>query len=232
MTTILRENRGSIAILTLNRPDKLNAANLELQETIAAELAAVARDREVRALVLTGAGRAFSAGGDRSILQGIAEGTLPADTHQRVSRANSATIRTMLELEIPAFAAVNGFAIGYGSGLIALCDMVVMGASAYLSDPHVQFGIAATPSAQLIWPNQCSEIVAREILMSGRRVGAEEALRIGLCNRICADGAELDAALEMAEALVALPRAGITETKRSFNTPLLADAVRRGYVES
>jgi enoyl-CoA hydratase/carnithine racemase len=107
-----------------------------------------------------------------------------------------------------------------------------MGAGAYLSDPHVQYGIAATPSAQLIWPNQCSEIVAREILMSGRRVGAEEAQRIGLCNHICPDGVELQTALEMAEAFVALPRAGIAATKRAFNAPLLAEAARRGYVES
>lgn len=232
MSTVLKKTVDSVVVLTLNRPDKLNAANIDLQQQLVVELQSVADDPEVRALVLTGAGRAFSAGGDRTILQGMANGSLGPDAHAAVSKANSSLIRTMLELEIPTIAAVNGFAIGYGAGLVALCDMVVMGQGAFLSDPHVQYGIAATPSAQLIWPGQCSEIVAREILMSGRRVDAEESLRIGLCNRVCPDGEEVRAALDLAQAFVALPRAGIAATRRAFNEPLLAEAERRGYVTS
>ena len=132
----------------------------------------------------------------------------------------------MLKLEIPVVAAVPGFAVGYAAGLVAMCDVVVMGASAFLSDPHVQFGIPATSAAQLIWPRQCSELLAREILMTGRRVMADEALRIGLCNRVCADGDERKVALEMAEIFAQLPPKGVTETKRAFNAPLLAEAAK------
>lgn len=232
MTPVLRQTVGATAILTLNRPGKLNAASIELQTLLLDELRAVAKDPGIRVLILTGAGRAFSAGGDRAILQGMADGSLPEESRIALGRVNGGSIRAMLELEIPTIAAVNGFAIGYGVGLTALCDMVVMGEGAFLSDPHVQFGIAATPAAQLIWPRLCSEIVAREILMSGRRIGAVEAQRIGLCNRVCDDGEELAAALEMGKAFIALPREGVAATKRAFNAPLLAEAARLGYMES
>ncbi|MCB2061653.1 MAG: enoyl-CoA hydratase/isomerase family protein [Novosphingobium sp.] len=224
MATVLSETLGSIRVLTLNRPDKLNAANLDMQRTLLEELRGVAADGELRAVVLTGAGRAFSAGGDRDILKELAAGT--CSDRDELGRISIDTIFTMLELEIPAIAAVNGLAVGYAAGLVALCDTVVMGESAFLSDPHVQYGIAAGPATQLVWPRQCPELVARDILMSGRKVMAPEALRIGLCNHICPDGEERATALDLADAYVALPAEGIAETKRSFNAPLIAEASR------
>jgi enoyl-CoA hydratase len=227
--TVLAETCRAVRILTLNRPEKLNAADLVMQRRLLEEIRAVGDDPDVRVLVLTGAGRAFSAGGDREILRQIAEGTC-AD-QEELGRITLGINRAMLELEIPAIAAVNGLAVGFAAGLVALCDLVVMGRSAFLSDPHVQYGIAATPAAQLVWPHLCSSVIARDILMSGRRVHAEEALRIGLCNSVCEDGGERAAALEMAEPYLALPRGGIAATKRAFNQPLLAEAERAGFVE-
>lgn len=224
--TVLVETVGAVRVLTLNRPEKLNAANVEMQQTLLAELRKLALHKDLRAVVLTGAGRAFSAGGDRDILNQIAAGTVPADMHAQLGRFHVDTIRTMLALELPVIAAVPGCALGYAAGLVAMCDMVVMGSSAYLGDPHVRFGLAATSAAQLIWPLQCSELVAREILMTGRHVMADEALRLGLCNRICADGDERNVAMELAEQFAGMPPAGIAETKRAFNAPLLAEAAR------
>jgi enoyl-CoA hydratase len=224
MTTILRETLDAVRILTLNRPDKLNAANLEMQQALLAELRAVAEEPDIRALILTGSGRAFSAGGDRNILSDMAAGTLPPDTHAKLGLVHIDTIFAMLSLGIPAIAAVNGCAVGYSAGLVAMCDLVVMGASAFLSDPHVQYGIPATSATQIIWPRQCSELAARDILLSGRKVMAEEALRIGLCNRVCPDGEEKAVALKMAAVYAALPPKGVAETKRAFNAPLLAEA--------
>jgi len=218
---VLVEDVGPIRILTLNRPEKLNAADLGLQRALLDEMRRASAEPGIRALILTGAGRAFSAGGDRDILREMAQGEC-AD-REELGQITIDTMRTMLELEIPALAAVNGFAVGYAAGLVALCDAVVMGESAFLSDPHVQYGIAAGPATQLIWPRLCSELVAREILMSGRRVSAEEALRIGLCTRICSDGEERATALEMAESFVALPPEGIAQTKRAFNRSLLEE---------
>ena len=224
--TVLEETIGAVRILTLNRPDKLNAANLEMQQALLAELRKLRLRRDLRALILTGAGRAFSAGGDRDILSGMAAGTLTGDVHAQLGQVHIDTIIAMLSLEIPVIAAVPGCAVGYAAGLVAMCDQVVMGASGFLSDPHVLYGIAATSATQLIWPRQCSELLAREVLMTGRKVMAEEALRIGLCNRVCADGDERNMALEMAEVYAAMPPEGVAATKRAFNAPLLAEAAK------
>jgi len=218
--TVLAERRGTIRVLTLNRPDKLNAASLELQETLVAQLREVADDPEARVLVLTGAGRAFSAGGDRDLLRQIVEGR--SENQTRLAQVHSDTIRLLLGLRIPAIAAVGGPAVGYAAGLVAMCDIVVMGEHGFLSDPHVAFGIAATTATQLIWPRRASEGAVREILMTGRRVGADEAVALGLANRVCPAGTELATALEIAETLAALPAKGVNETKAEFNRPLLA----------
>lgn len=218
--SVIAESRGPVRILTLNRPEKLNAADLDMQERLLAGLEAVAADPEVRALILTGAGRAFSAGGDRDILRRMAEGT--ETQHDRLGRVHVATIRCMLGLEIPAIAAVPGPAVGYAAGLVAMCDCVVMGAKGFLSDPHVAYGIAATTACQLVWPRRAPEGAVREILMTGRKVPAEEAVAIGLADKLCAAGEEVATALEVAATYVALPRAGIAQTKRAFNRPLIA----------
>lgn len=224
MSKVLRETVGTVRVLTLNRPEKLNAADFEMQAQLVEELQAVARNPDLRALVLTGAGRAFSAGGDRAILQQMAEGTFTE--RDKYGKVHVDTIETLLGLEIPAIAAVAGPAVGYAAGLVALCDMVLMGESAFLCDPHVQFGVPATSACQLVWPRLCSEIVAREILMTGRRVGAEEALRIGLASRVCPDGEERTEAMKLADMFAALPRGGIAETKRAFNAALIEEAAK------
>jgi enoyl-CoA hydratase len=217
--SVLAESVGSIRILTLNRPEKLNAANLAMQQQLLTCLEDMAADKDVRVLVLTGAGRAFSAGGDRDILRQMAEGK--AQQEDALAAVHLGTIRCMLGLSIPAIAAVPGPAVGYAAGLVAMCDFVVMGENGFLCDPHVTFGIAATTAAQLIWPRRTSEGTAREILMSGRKVGAQEAVAIGLANRLCPAGQELAIAMEMAATYAALPPTGVAGTKRAFNAPLL-----------
>ncbi len=224
MSKVLSQTVGAVRILTLNRPEKLNAADFEMQLALVEELQAAKADPGLRALVLTGAGRAFSAGGDRAILQQMAEGNFSG--RAAYGKVHVDTIRTLLELEIPVIAAVAGPAVGYAAGLVALCDTVVMGEGAFLCDPHVQFGVAATSACQIVWPRMCSELVAREILMTGRRVPAEEAVRIGLATRMCRDGEELAEAMKLAEMFAAMPASGIAETKRAFNAALLDEAAK------
>jgi enoyl-CoA hydratase len=218
--SVIAQSEGAVRILTLNRPDKLNAADLELQQRLLARLQDVAADKEARALILTGAGRAFSAGGDRDILKRLAEGT--ESNHGLLGQIHVDTMHCMLGLDIPVIAAVPGAALGYAAGLVAMCDFVVMGANGFLGDPHVVYGIAATTAVQLIWPRRASEGVVREILMSGRRVPAEEAVAIGLANRLCPAGDEMAIAMEITQTYLALPPAGVAATKRAFNRPLLA----------
>lgn len=226
--TVLVENVGPVRVLTLNRPDKANAANIAMQRRILEELEKAGGDETVRVLVMTGAGRAFSAGGDREILREMAEGT--CTDHEELGHLTIGAIQALLALEIPAIAAVNGFAVGYAAGLVALCDVVVMGESAFLSDPHVHYGIAGGPATQMMWPRLCYELKARDILMTGRKVMADEALRIGLCSAVCPDGEERVTALEIAERFTALPPTGIAETKRNFNAPLIAEAAKLAVV--
>jgi enoyl-CoA hydratase len=222
--SVLEESQGAVRILTLNRPQKKNAADLEMQQRLLACLEAVAADISVRVLILTGAGGSFSAGGDREYLRQIATGQL--EQKAELGRVHAATIRCMLRLTIPVIAAVSGPAVGYAAGLVAMCDLVVMGDTGFLSDPHVKFGIAANTATQLIWPRLTSAALARELLLSGRKVGAEEAARIGLANRHCPAGTELATALELARMFTELPLEGIAGTKRALNQPLILDAER------
>jgi|SRR5579863_5057360 len=216
----------AILIVRLNRPEKLNAADLELQQQFTATIESAADRPELRALVLTGAGRAFCAGGDRSLAEAAGQGKLPHAGE--LAQLQRRTIRAMLSLPCPAIAAVNGPAVGYGASLVALCDLAVMGDDAFLSDPHVQYGIAASPPTAVIWPKLVGRAAAMDLLLSGRRVLAEEALRLGLVSRICPSGHEVEAAMEIARGYLELPAAGIAATRHMLNRTLLAEFEQMG----
>jgi enoyl-CoA hydratase len=160
-----------VRVLTLNRPDKLNAADLELQHQLLERWQELERrDGGTRAVVLAGAGRAFCAGGDRALLQQIGSNS---QVRAELGRIHRALLRGMLALPLPIVAAVQGPAVGFGAELAALCDVVVMGRDAYLCDPHVQQGLPPSPGCQLVWPHLTSRAVAKELLLTGRRIGAE-----------------------------------------------------------
>jgi enoyl-CoA hydratase len=221
---VLVEQVGAVRVLTLHRPDKLNAADLVMQRRLNERWREVANDHTTRAVVLTGAGRAFCAGGDAELLATFDGAHHPV--HDELSALHSELLRMMLTLEIPIVAAVQGAAVGFGAELAALCDLVVMGDDATLSDPHVKLGIAPSPGCQLVWPHLTSVAVARELLLTGRPVSAAEALELGLANRVCPAGEERATALTLAEELAALPPTGVAAAKRAFAAPLLADLTR------
>ena len=209
-------------LLTLNRPDKLNAADLELQRELVERWHELEDDDGLRAVVLTGAGRAFCAGGDVALLAEMPGGSRAV--RDELSRLHRALMRSMLSLPAPIIAAVHGPAVGFGAELAALCDLVVIGRDAFLSDPHVHHGLPPSPGCRLVWPHLTSRSVAKELLFSGRRVDAEEAFRLGLVNRVVAPGDELTVALEVAAELAALPVSGVTAVKRAFNQSLIDEA--------
>jgi enoyl-CoA hydratase len=213
---VLVEQRGSVRVLTLNRPEALNAADLPLQRRFLECWQELVGDDRTRVVVLTGAGRAFCAGGDVALLHDA-----PRAVREELSRIHRELLPLMLTLPAPIVAAVHGPAVGFGAELVALCDVAVMGRDTFLSDPHVQHGLPASPGCQLVWPYLTSRAQAKELLMTGRRVNAEEALRLGLVNRVTAPGDELGVALELAEELAALPASGVARVKRAVNRPLL-----------
>jgi enoyl-CoA hydratase len=211
---VLLEHDGPVRIVTLNRPAKLNAADLPLHEAFAAVWDGLAADPDVRAVVVTGAGRAFSAGGDRAVLEAMG---VDAEFDARLHDLTVRQVAGILELPWPVVAAVNGPAIGFGAALVAVCDLVVMAEDAYLAEPHSWFGIDPSPGLALVWPHLTSLAVAKELTMLGRRVTADEALRWGLANRVAPAGEVVAAAVALAHELAAIPASGLTGAKRALN---------------
>jgi enoyl-CoA hydratase len=227
---VLAHSVGPLRVLTLNRPEKLNASNHAMHKRILERLLEVEADTEARGLILTGAGRAFSAGGDRTIVKEATSGLIEADHPLR--KIYWERMECLLRLPIPTIAAVNGPAVGFAAGLVALCDIVVMGEGAYFMDPHVTFDFPATSAIRLVWPHLTSNAKAKWALMSGERIYAEEAVRMGVATRVCPAGKELETALEMGGKLAALPPNGVAATKRAFNKVLLEElAVMRAEAQ-
>jgi enoyl-CoA hydratase len=126
-------------------------------------------------------------------------------------------VLNMIRCRVPVVAAVNGPAVGLGCSVIALCDVVYMAESAYLSDPHVVVGLVAADGGPLTWPLHTSLLLAKEYAFTGDRISARRAAEIGLANHVCPDGDVLEAALATARKIAALPRQAVEATKRTLN---------------
>jgi enoyl-CoA hydratase len=216
---ILLERRGKVRLVTINRPEKRNSVNLAAQRRLLEVLEEVAADDDVRALVLTGAGSAFCAGGDRGDLMASAEGRLPDPGE--FARISDGIVNHLLGFNFPTIAALNGAAAGFGASLVAMCDVVIASEQAAMWDPHVHFGVPSSVILVAIWSRLTSRAVAKELLLTGRKVQAPEALELGLVNRVCPAGEELAAAMKLAESFVAMPAAGVNRTKQTFNRALI-----------
>ena len=170
-TLQIERRENGVAVVTLNRPEKLNAINGKMHAELATFSRDFANDRDLRVLVLTGAGRAFSAGGDFSPDSRIGsnrEGPpMMVEARQIVDH--------LLECEKPLIAAVNGYAMGLGANVALLCDVVVAGPSAVFADTHVNMGIGAGDGGQLIWPFLIGVNKAKYFLMTGDRLTGKEA---------------------------------------------------------
>lgn len=208
---------GPVRIVTLARPDHLNAANDELHRALAQVFPQLSADADARAAVITGEGRAFSAGGDFDLLDRMAK--------DRVVRRDTLAegrdiVLNMVRCRIPIVAAVNGPAVGLGCSVIALSDVVYMAESAYLSDPHVTVGLVAADGGPLTWPLHTSLLLAKEYAFTGERITAARAAEIGLANHVCPDGDVLSEALATAHKIAALPPQAVEATKRVLNLHL------------
>jgi len=208
---------GPVRLVELNRPGQRNAASAELHAALAGVWDRLAADDRVRAVVLTGRGRAFSAGGDFNVMTRVQRDA--AFREQNVAEARR-IITGMVRCPVPVVAAVNGPAVGLGCSLALLSDLVLMAERAYLADPHVQVGLAAGDGGALLLPLIVGLARARELLFLGERVSSAEAVRLGLANRVVPDGQLLDEAMDLARRLAALPVTALRGTKRAVNAHL------------
>ena len=211
------EADGPLRIVTLSRPDQLNAINPELHLGLTELFPQLSADADARVAVITGAGRAFSAGGDFDLLDRMIED--PAVRQSTIAEGRDLVVN-MIRCRVPVVAAVNGPAVGLGCSVIALSDVVYMAESAFLSDPHVTVGLVAADGGPLTWPLHTSMLLAKEYAFTGDRIPAARAKEIGLANHVVPDGEVLDAAIEAARKIAALPQQAVEATKRVLNLHL------------
>ena len=215
---VLKVSRqGRIAHVQLNRPEALNASNEALHNALAEVWPRLATDRAIHAVVLSGAGKAFCAGGDLGLLERMAD-----DEEVRTSTLAEAgrIVREIVAFPVPIIAAVQGAAVGLGCSLVALADVVVMEESSYLADPHVSIGLVAGDGGAVVWPLLMSLQRAKYYLYSGAKIPASTAKELGLAIEVVADGSALNRARELAETFSAKPRQALVDTKRALNLHL------------
>ncbi|MSP79207.1 MAG: enoyl-CoA hydratase/isomerase family protein [Dehalococcoidia bacterium] len=217
--TLNVEKTDKVLTVTLNRPHALNAVNLELHRELSTIFAEIRQDAEVHAVVLTGAGRAFSAGGDLTWFQQMTSTELDALFFEARK-----LIFDLLDVEQPVIAAINGVAVGLGATLALFSDIILAARSARIGDAHVLVGLVAGDGGSVIWPWLVGAARAKEFLMTGDLITAQEAERIGLINRVVPDEALMPTAMELATKLANAPTRAIRGTKASVNK-MLRDSV-------
>lgn len=190
--TLLMSRAGRRLTITFNRPDELNAVNLRMHEELAEVFQFAARDPHSDVIVLTGAGRAFSAGGD---LDHVAHNAANPHLFDEELRLAKRIVFAMLDLDKPLVCRLNGHAVGLGATLALFSDVIFAAESAKIGDPHVAIGLVAGDGGAVIWPQRIGLARAKEYLLTGELLSAKQAAEIGLINH-CLPTAELDAAVD------------------------------------
>lgn len=206
-----------VCVLTLNRPDQSNGVNLPLHLRLQSIWEELALDPDVRAVVITGSGDAFCAGGDFSrMLDNSQDPAAPANMMRRAREL----ITEIVRFPVPIIAAVNGPAVGLGANLAILADIIFIADNAFIADPHIRIGLACGDGGAAVWPAVMSLPAAKRYLLTGDKIRAEEAYRIGLASEVCRPEELMPRALKLAARLAAQPVRALQDTKRAINTHL------------
>ncbi|TKT78383.1 enoyl-CoA hydratase/isomerase family protein [Aquamicrobium sp. LC103] len=215
--TLLMERRGRLLTIVLNRPAALNAFDGAMHVEIVEALRFADSDPDSDVIVLTGAGRAFSAGGD---LEHMEASIADPEKFDREAADAKRIVFTLLDIDKPVVAKVNGAAVGLGATIALFCDVIFAGESARIGDPHVKVGLVAGDGGAIIWPQLVGFARAKEYLMTGELLPAARAAEIGLINHAVPD-AELDARVSaFCDQLIGGATRAIRWTKATVNLEL------------
>ena len=208
-----RRDNG-VLLITMNRPDKYNAADEQMHGELARVWAEVSADPQTRVAVITGAGQAFSAGGDLDMVRRM------AGDHDRVAhmlREMSDLVYNIVNCEKPVISAINGVAVGAGTVVALLADISICALDARLGDGHVRLGVAAGDHAAILWPLLCGMAKAKYYLLLCESVDGEEAERIGLVSLAVDENDLLPKAFEVAKRLADGSQTALRWTKYALN---------------
>src|SRR2546425_3966492 len=211
---LLIEKRDGIALLTINRPESLNSTNFRLHYELSRVWLDLAADDEVRVAVITGAGRAFSAGGDFEVVE-KSMGNLEV-VAQTMKEARD-IVHNMINCDKPIISAINGVAVGAGLAVALLADISIASENARFIDGHTRLGVAAGDHSAVIWPLLVGMAKAKYHLLTCEPLSGEEAERMGLVSLVVDDDRVLDTALSVARRLAAGSQTAIQWTKYALN---------------
>lgn len=203
-----------VLLITLDNPAALNATDADMHRQLSQVFHTVDQDPSVRAVVVTGAGSAFSAGGD---LGWIAEQVGDYAQTMRVMREAGDIVRTMIDCDTPIVSAINGVAVGAGLAVALMADISVINEDTRLTDGHIRLGVGAGDHAVAIWPLLCGMAKAKYYLLTADFLDGREAERIGLVSKAVPSDEVLPTALETARKLAAGPVDATRLTKRALN---------------
>lgn len=210
--TVLLEKQGNIAVVTLNRPERYNAVTDELVTRLNEIIAEIRNDSQIRAVVLTGAGKGFSAGADMESFGKVS----PEDGREYITRVYQALLRNFQTLKKPIIGAINGTAAGVGASIALACDLRVMTPSSGILYAFVNIGLGPDGGASWLLTRQVGYSKAFEIAVEGKKIKAEECLSLGLTNKIVDEDQLLEAAIEWAKALAAKAPIAVGITKEDL----------------
>jgi len=219
---LLLENKQGVGIITLNRPDKLNAFNDELTFKLKDALKETERDVTVKAVILTGAGRGFCSGQD------LQAGTLPERGHRpslgiSIRHRYNPIILKIRSMEKPVIAAVNGVAAGAGASLALACDLRIASENANFVQSFTKVGLIPDSGSTFFLPRLIGVTKAFELMLTAEKLDAQEALRLGLLNKIVPQSRLMEEAYAMAKRLANGPNLAYGLTKRAVNRAVFPD---------
>ena len=219
--TLLFEKHGAVAHISLNRPQVVNAYNIQMRDDFSEALSAVEQDPEVRALLITGEGRGFCAGADLTEF-----GSAPSQVIARRVRWDRDVWGQLVNLGKPVVAAVHGYCIGSGLEIALLCDLRIAATGTVFALPEVQLGMIPAAGGTQTLPRAVGLSQALDLLLTGRRIQAEEALSTKLVTRLTPPESLRDEAWRLADELAELPAEAVAALKQSLRQGMDLDLPR------